>query len=845
MDQSIKKQVTLLIIHLIFVSAPFILNAQHVLASPCPVSQILGTGRNSLPYAIAEHNTYGSCQYNGGHLIYFDEDLQTNTIVLTTKQTITRSGLTIGDSVVAVNIDATNINDTCIFQCHHTTNFVNITSVMVNEGVNVFCNNHCVGTVNAEEIATDCAGVGLFDTDGDSICDNGPEPDNCITVSNSSQSDTDGDGIGSACDNCPSAFNPDQDDSDGDHIGNACDNCPYRSNASQEDPDQDGVGTACDNCSNHSNASQENGDRDAWGNSCDDYPNDPFNQTGGCLAKNDSDSDGLCDDNDALPNDPTEQYDTDGDGVGDNADNCPNVANPSQINSDTDAAGNACDSNDDGDGLKDTEDNCPILANTSCSTVLKKPKKKTVRSILKSPSIKQISKNCINTPLVGSDSGMDQNSDNDGDGILNACDFCPDDPSHHSADATCTEPAAPSTDEDHDNIENTQDNCPSNYNPDQKDSDENGIGNACDGESAYTDGGGPADEAPADINPDEFPDFIDVSDIPPVDSEIIPLAPTPASHNNDSPYYAGTPGNSCSLAKTANRPSYAVEFLILGLVIFFSLQKIRSKKKEILSLMLSITVFALVGACGDGTETPANPQISQSVTTSFFPHPKDWIEPAKHGLTALARFRNGTDTEIGGVCKNCHGEDFQGGTGRSCYTCHSVFPHPWGDWTDTASSLFHGHAALQFGMQETCGTQCHGEDFNGGLSGRACYSCHELVPHVPANPNLTDYFSSDDELWRNFAVHGSFVQENNAIAQRLCSTNCHGADYLGGLTGKSCFDCHAPYPHAAKSDNWKNDHLAYVNNNSDASCATVNGCHTNKNFGPSTVVQSCTDFCHR
>ena len=58
--------------------------------------------------------------------------------------------------------------------------------------------------------------------------------------------------------------------------------------------------------------------------------------------------------------DPSSKKDADVDGVPDYADNCPNTSNPTQANTDGDAYGDACDSDDDNDGLTDNfPDLCP------------------------------------------------------------------------------------------------------------------------------------------------------------------------------------------------------------------------------------------------------------------------------------------------------------------------------------------------------------------------------------------------------------------------------------------------------------------------------------------------------
>ena len=73
----------------------------------------------------------------------------------------------------------------------------------------------------------------VLDVDTDGVPD---DADNCVTVSNPDQSNTDGDAFGNACD----------EDDDNDSVLDAADNCAVAVNADHADFDRDRTGDACD-----------------------------------------------------------------------------------------------------------------------------------------------------------------------------------------------------------------------------------------------------------------------------------------------------------------------------------------------------------------------------------------------------------------------------------------------------------------------------------------------------------------------------------------------------------------------------------------------------------------------
>jgi len=165
------------------------------------------------------------------------------------------------------------------------------------------------------------------------------------------------------------------------------------------------------------------------------------------------------------------------------------------------------------------------------------------------------------------------------------------------------------------------------------------------------------------------------------------------------------------------------------------------------------------------------------------PHPNGWIDTSStafHGKYLLKDSMNLVP------CSPCHGADFKGGaSGVSCYKCHTtqliVHSKAWIDTTATASPFFHKKYLFDNHLNIASCKQCHGDDYNGGLIQKSCYNCHNI-----SQVHNTGWKQSSDTI----SFHGVFIRKNGWNIDNLICKDCHGTDYQGGVSQKTCYTCH-------------------------------------------------------
>ena len=137
-------------------------------------------------------------------------------------------------------------------------------------------------------------------------------------------------------------------------------------------------------------------------------------------------------------------------------------------------------------------------------------------------------------------------------------------------------------------------------------------------------------------------------------------------------------------------------------------------------------------------------------------------------------------------CNYCHGDNFAGGVASpACTNCHSRISTHKDGIIDPASSNFHGKfiASLNWDMSKC--TECHGNNYAGGVASPSCNKCHTNT----GGPEACNTCHGD---FNNPSLIAPPVDRNRKTDVTLASVGAHSSHLINLKIGPvvKCSDCH-------------------------------------------------------
>ncbi len=138
------------------------------------------------------------------------------------------------------------------------------------------------------------------------------------------------------------------------------------------------------------------------------------------------------------------------------------------------------------------------------------------------------------------------------------------------------------------------------------------------------------------------------------------------------------------------------------------------KSMPIKWIFVLLVAAMMFQACSEPQDAPTAPENQVSV------HGEGWMNKASpdfHG-TVLAHQNYNTED-----CRQCHGSQYDGGvSGVSCYQCHASFPHPAAGWISGPDA--HPAYLKENGYDLPSCQPCHGENYDEVKVNNSCVTCH-------------------------------------------------------------------------------------------------------------------------
>jgi predicted CxxxxCH...CXXCH cytochrome family protein len=197
--------------------------------------------------------------------------------------------------------------------------------------------------------------------------------------------------------------------------------------------------------------------------------------------------------------------------------------------------------------------------------------------------------------------------------------------------------------------------------------------------------------------------------------------------------------------------------------------------KSILLFFIAIPLLFLA-ACSDPQNAPtaANEKVSA--------HEPGWNLPAAaafHGKILASKNFDARE------CRQCHGSQYEGGiTNVSCKTCHTSYPHPAG-FVGAHSSFI---KSINYNLN-SC-KSCHGQNYGTVKANISCLTCHNKQGGPEACNTCHGNFSGDATDLKTSAPPRGLNGETSPTAPAVGGHQAHlPADK--SLAAAACQQCHA------------------------------------------------------